>query len=186
MTTVQNLQQFDTIQFRTKDGENVTATKKDGVVTLVGDKNGARQLPLDQFMQDLPNIIQPLESSPEKDEVTFQGKKDTQTLPSEYFQEYKVKAGKGKKAGVAIASFCIPGLGQAINGDWGRGVAHFLGGGALEFVFAFSYAAAFAGKKLGVVGAIVSAAGFLINRIVAAVNAAKNATETVRIEKKNV
>ena len=186
MTTVQNLPPFDTIQFMTKDGENVTATKKDGVVTLVGDKNGVRQVPLEQFKEELPNIVQSLERAPEKDEVTFQGKKDTQTLPSEYFQEYKVKAGKGKKAGVAIASFCIPGLGQAINGDWGRGVAHFLGSGALELAFGFSYAAALAGKKLGVLGAVVTAAGFVTNRIVAAVNAAKNATETVRIEKKNI
>ena len=47
MTSVQNLPQFTSIQFKTKDGENIVATKKDGVVTLVGDVNGVRQVPLE-------------------------------------------------------------------------------------------------------------------------------------------
>ena len=39
------------------------------------------------------------------------------------------EASTGKKWGVGIASFMVPGLGQAINGDWGKGLAFF--GGAL-------------------------------------------------------
>ena len=41
------------------------------------------------------------------------------------FDEYKyeVPASDGKKAGCALASLCIPGLGQMANGDLNRGVA---------------------------------------------------------------
>lgn len=183
MTTVQNLPQFTSIQFKTKDGENIVATKKDGVVTLVGDVNGVRQVPLEQFIKDLPNVGQSLERVPEKDEVVFQGKKDKQTLPTEYFQEYKVKAGKGKKVGVAIASAVVPGLGQVLNGDWGRGIAHWLGGIALSALTGFSLLVAEGGKKSGLVGVALGVAGVIANRAVAAVNAAKNATETVRVKK---
>ncbi len=185
MTTVQNLQPFNAIKFQTKDGENITATKDNGVVTLVGDVNGTRQMPLEQFKQELPEMLPKLERTPEKDEVTFQGKKDKKaTVPDEYFAEYKVKAGKGKKAGVAIASVLFPGLGQVINGDWGRGFGHFFAELGLEIATGVSIAAAQGGKKLGKVAVIASVAGYLTNRIIAGVNAAKNATETVRVEKK--
>lgn len=64
--------QFTTVVYQTKDGENVTATKKDGVVTLVGDKKGTRQMELDKFVNEeltknVKNIK--LENSPEKDTV---------------------------------------------------------------------------------------------------------------------
>lgn len=63
---------FTTLIYQTKDGENITATKKDGVVTLVGDKNGVRQMELDKFIkEELPNNVKnlKLENSPEKDTV---------------------------------------------------------------------------------------------------------------------
>lgn len=63
---------FTTIAYQTKDGENVTATKKDGVVTLVGDKNGTRQMELDKFIkEELVNNVKniKLENAPEKDTV---------------------------------------------------------------------------------------------------------------------
>ena len=41
--------QFTTVQYNTKDGETITATKKDGVVTLVGDKSGVRKMPIEDF-----------------------------------------------------------------------------------------------------------------------------------------
>lgn len=62
----QQLQPFTTIKYTTKDGENVTATKNDGVVTLVGDKNGVRQMPVEDFFK---NELPRLEKSPEKDTV---------------------------------------------------------------------------------------------------------------------
>ena len=63
---------FTTIAYQTKDGENVTATKKDGVVTLVGDKNGTRKMELDKFVkEELVNNVKNinLENTPEKDTV---------------------------------------------------------------------------------------------------------------------
>ena len=185
MTAVQNLQPFNAIKFQTKDGENITATKENGVVTLVGDVNGTRQMPLEQFMQELPEVLPPLERTPENDEVTFQGKKDKKaTVPDEYFVEYKVKAGKGKKAVSAMASTFMPGLGQAFNGDWGRGAAHWFIEAGLWALGSVSLLVG--NKKLGVVGAGASLLGIVANRIVSAVNAAKNATSTIKVEKKAV
>lgn len=63
---------FTTIIYETKDGEKISATKKDGIVTLVGDKNGVRQMELDKFIkEELPNNVKnfKLENSPEKDTV---------------------------------------------------------------------------------------------------------------------
>ncbi len=66
---------FTTISYKTKDGENVTATKNNGVVTLSGDKNGVRQMPIDDFMKnELPKIA-PLEKTPAKDTVEISAKK---------------------------------------------------------------------------------------------------------------
>lgn len=65
------IQPFTTIKYTTKDGENISATKNDGIVTLVGDKNGVRQMPLEDFKKELmENLPQTqLEKTPEKDTV---------------------------------------------------------------------------------------------------------------------
>lgn len=66
---------FTTISYKTKDGENVTATKNNGIVTLSGDKKGVRQMPIDEFMKnELPKIA-PLEKTPAKDTVEISAKK---------------------------------------------------------------------------------------------------------------
>ena len=50
--------QFTTVKYTTKDGENITATKEKGTVTLVGDKNGTRQMPLEDFIKkELPQNL---------------------------------------------------------------------------------------------------------------------------------
>ena len=63
--------QFNAIQYKTKDGETITATKKDGVVTLVGDKKGVRQMDLEDFKKELiANLpANTLEKTPAKDSV---------------------------------------------------------------------------------------------------------------------
>lgn len=61
--------QFTTIQYNTKDGETITATKKDGVVTLVGDKSGVRQMPIEDFKKELIANVPHLEKTPAKDTV---------------------------------------------------------------------------------------------------------------------
>ena len=62
--------QFSTINY-IKDGEKISATKQGSIVTLVGDKNGTRQMPLDDFVKnELPNAKDiKLEKSPEQDTV---------------------------------------------------------------------------------------------------------------------
>ena len=52
---------------------------------------------------------------------------DIKRTPEYEIRTYNVEASKNKKWGVGIASFFIPGLGQAINGSWGKGIGFFLG-----------------------------------------------------------
>ena len=61
--------QFTTVQYNTKDGETITATKKDGVVTLVGDKSGIRKMPIEDFKKELVANVPHLEKTPAKDTV---------------------------------------------------------------------------------------------------------------------
>ena len=74
--------QFSAIKYTTKDGENVTATKQGNTVTLVGDKNGVRQMPLNKFMQEfVQNVPQINNGQPVQDTVSFSGQPD-KTLES--------------------------------------------------------------------------------------------------------
>ena len=61
--------QFTTVQYNTKDGETITATKKDGVVTLVGDKSGVRKMPIEDFKKELVANVPHVEKTPAKDTV---------------------------------------------------------------------------------------------------------------------
>jgi len=104
--------QFTEVKYVTKDGENVTATKKDGVVTLVGDKNGVRQMPVEEFFtKELVNNAKPLERAPEKDTVELsktekpEAKKETDKAPTPEAKDNaqpQVKAEVGKKLDVAV------------------------------------------------------------------------------------
>lgn len=48
-------------------------------------------------------------------------------LGTHYEVTYETEGSTGKKWGVGIASACLPGLGQAINGEWGKGFAFLAG-----------------------------------------------------------
>ena len=61
--------QFTTVQYNPKDGETITATKKYGVVTLVGDKSGVRKMPIEDFKKELVANVPHLEKTPAKDTV---------------------------------------------------------------------------------------------------------------------
>lgn len=104
----ENLPQFTTIKYVTKDGENCQATKNNGVVTVVGDKNGVRQLPQDEFMkefiQTLPKVN--LEKTPKADTVAFSGQ-------GEKIAEEDNKKGtsKGMLATVAVLGTALIGAG---------------------------------------------------------------------------
>ena len=62
-----------------------------------------------------------LERTPKTDVVSFSSTVN-QTAPG-----CKREASTGKKWGVGIASFFVPGLGQAVNGQWGKGAGFFFG-----------------------------------------------------------
>lgn len=70
---VGSLPTFTEVRFVTKDGEHISATKNNDIVTVVGDKNGMRQLPLSAFMQYMTENAQNLnlERQPNNDEVAF-------------------------------------------------------------------------------------------------------------------
>ncbi|MCM1338434.1 MAG: hypothetical protein NC191_02045 [Muribaculaceae bacterium] len=65
----QSLKPFTTVTYTTKDGEHISATKENGIVTLVGDKNGTRQMPIDDFMKEMIANLPVLEKSPAADTV---------------------------------------------------------------------------------------------------------------------
>lgn len=97
-------EQFTTIKYVTKDGEKCTATKNNGVVTVVGDKNGVRQVPLNDFMKelvaDLPQVD--LARTPKKDTVQFSGQPEKtatepETAKAEAAQETEEKPSHLKK-----------------------------------------------------------------------------------------
>jgi hypothetical protein len=104
VSAVKPLPQFTTIKYTTKDGENVTATKKDGVVTLSGDKKGVRQMPLDDFVkkelvENLANVK--LENSPEKDTVELANGKTIEAPKAPEAQVADNKDTASKKLDVA-------------------------------------------------------------------------------------
>lgn len=80
-------QPFTTIKYTAKDGEHITATKNNGIVTLVGDKNGTRQMPLEDFKKELLSNLpaNALEKSPQKDtvEISKPAEKSPAALPAE-------------------------------------------------------------------------------------------------------
>ena len=72
---------FTTINYVTKDGEHCTAAKNNGIVTIVSNKNGIRQLTPGKFMKEfIENLPKKrLENTPSRDTVTFSGNEETTT-----------------------------------------------------------------------------------------------------------
>lgn len=66
----------------------------------------------------------------------------------------------------------IPGLGQAINGQWGKGIGFFLGEVVTEILASF----AIAKPAIGITGAVLN----LGNRIWSVTDAVKNAKSEVQ------
>lgn len=59
--------------------------------------------------------------------------KSVQEFPDHYEYTFIDEASTGKKWGVGLGSFFIPGLGQAINGQWGKAAGLFAGFGAANY-----------------------------------------------------
>lgn len=103
--------QFTTVQYNTKDGETITATKKDGVVTLVGDKSGVRKMPIEDFKKELVVNVPHLEKTPAKDtvEISKDAKAPTEVqdkdakIPAEAEAKAKVKDAKVDSKEVKVA-----------------------------------------------------------------------------------
>lgn len=74
MTQTNGITPFSEIHFKTKDGENCKAIKNNGIVTVQGDKNGVRQMPLEAFMKYLVENAPKLERTPSQDTFKTQGK----------------------------------------------------------------------------------------------------------------
>lgn len=121
------VQPFTTITYTTADGEKITATKNNGIVTLVGDKSGTRQMELEEFKNEFLATLPQLERTPSSDAVSFSGKAEEAETEAPKNQEPKKEASTAKKVGVGLSSFLLTGLGQLINGDVKKGLA-FLGG----------------------------------------------------------
>ena len=64
-----SIPKYSAIKYVTSYGEHCTATQKDGIVTILGDKNGVKKMPLVEFAKDFvkegSRVI--LERSPKKD-----------------------------------------------------------------------------------------------------------------------
>ena len=96
---------------------------------------------------------------------------------------YETDATSGKKWGVGLASAFIPGVGQAINGEWGKGIGFFLGGIGLPLLVGIAggfTSVAGGGAKKSLAGLYI--AGLAANlglRIWSIVDAVKNAKSEV-------
>lgn len=80
------------------------------------------------------NLFNPKLNSPlNSDTVSFTSDVDkNKQIDKKRVKVYTCEASTSKKWGVGIASFFIPGLGQAINGDWIKGAAFFTASIALS------------------------------------------------------
>ncbi len=104
----------------------------------------------------------------------FRGEEDKVEISKEAVIE-QPKASTGKKWGVGIASAVIPGLGQFINGDTGKGFT-FLGiavGAATVSRIAYSKNRTI--LPLVIIGSI----GYLANKVFSVIDAVKNAKSKV-------
>lgn len=103
---------------------------------------------------------------------------------SYYEKTYISEATAGKKWGVGLASAFVPGLGQAINGQWGKGIGFLLGTGALYVAGVLSGAIGAssdkAAKGLGaMVALLLGSAGLAVTSIVDAVKNAKSEVKQI-------
>ena len=110
------------------------------------------------------------------------------STPRYELKKFETEATSYKKWGVGIASWVLPGLGQAINGEWGKGFAFFGLSGILPSVIGVlsGFGVMMSGWKnertatmsaaLGLTGVILTAIGGRIWSCVDAVRNAKSET----------
>ena len=75
-----------------------------------------------------PNIQQPMQMKQSAIQPQYYPEiLDVQEFPDHYVYTVKEEASTGKKWGVGLASLFCPGLGQGINGQWGKAAGMFGG-----------------------------------------------------------
>ena len=105
--------------------------------------------------------------------------KEIKEYPDRYIHIYEEPGSTGKKVGVGVASI-IPGLGQAINGQWGKAAGFFFGCMALDLLTGATamLIPMMSGRravKTGTAGAVVAYLAYCGARIWSIVDAVKNA-----------
>lgn len=100
------LPSFNEVRFTTKDGENIRATKQNGVVTMIGDKHGVRQVQLDDFMNFMTDNVQNLnlEKQPRNDELSFKSNPISSADQIKMYQKAQPKRGT---AILGLTSLCL-------------------------------------------------------------------------------
>ena len=114
-------------------------------------------------------------------------KAKVQEQKSDEFVVKKVPATTGRKWGVGLASYFCPGLGQAINGQWGKAAGFFCGTLGLSTIIGTSMASAIlkGGKSMKLAGgALAAGMGMIALNIWNVVDAVKNAKSEVLVPKK--
>ena len=122
--------------------------------------------------------------------VNFNSKtNELEQKPTYEFQKFQTEATTDKKWGVGIASWVLPGLGQAINGEWGKGFAFFGLAGILPYFFAaltglsLSMGGISKNNKVSKTAVIAGLSGVLLSaiggRIWSCVDAVRNAKSEV-------
>ena len=100
MAGIDKLGSFTTITYVTNDGEKVTATKKDGIVTINGEKRGVVQMPVEEFIQNeiLKNLPK-MEAPIAEDTAVIGGEAKTIPQPAE---QASVPKDEGQKVNVEV------------------------------------------------------------------------------------
>ena len=124
---------FNDVVLKTQNSETVNATKNNVVTTMSYDKSGVSQKEIEDFKKEFTTKTPKLERIPSVDTVSFSG--NDKTLEGNKLKE---EASSGKKWGVGIASFLIPGLGQAINGEWGKALGFLAGRIGISLALGFA------------------------------------------------
>lgn len=115
---MEGIQNLNAVAYKTADSVTDTVTRQNGIDALTSDKNS---MPIEN-----PEYasVSKLERTPDTDTVSFS---DSNKTINETETETPKEASTAKKVGVGIASSLIPGLGQAINGQWGKAAGFFFG-----------------------------------------------------------
>lgn len=109
---------FTTIQYE-KNGEKLTATKNNGLVTITNEKGATKQMPLREFLTTELSQIGPLEKSPEKDTVEISAKteedKKAEAKPAEQAPAATAEVKKAEAAATPAAEEKAAEIGKKLN-----------------------------------------------------------------------